>query len=335
MGIFKYILIGLLVFNVGYLQAANRNKTRVQKINAPVKKQNNRLAAIETSDGTLFNGEIVEKNNDWVIFKTENGEKLTLPISEVISINGTHPSKVRSRSPARVSGEVYWGNAFLDVTCYGYEVTVEINNEKAYSGKDKTYSGLTKVKVGNNDLRVTYQPAENPHLNDLSVNVRLAENNNEIKLLNWKATARSGEEKLTFSVAGQPAGSASPNLTPTQKSSKGASSADDLIAKYKQAHKTKNADLFVDLMYLKGVTEATLKQTRSIAKDMLFTMDFESIAVGPKREGMGGSYTSNGVTYVPNLEITGSLDIKYKDGSSHLPIGMKDGSYYLSTAVPK
>lgn len=231
-------------------------------------------------------------------------------------------------------GEVYRGAAMLDVTCYGYEVNVEINGERVYSDRDRSFSGVVKALTGRNSLRVSYQPAENPHLKMLKVGVRLLENGEERKLIDWKASASSGEENLTFQILGQPAGSVPPDLTVTDQTSNGAGSEAELVEKYKRAHAAKDAEAYADLLCMKGVTEDTLGKTKSLVKDMIFQIDYEDVTIGPKREGQGASYTLQGITYGPNLEITGSIVIKFKDGASYLPIGMEDGRYYIVSAVP-
>jgi len=116
-----------------------------------------------------------------------------------------------------------------------------------------------------------------------------------------------------------------------------ASPEENLILKYKKAHRSKDVNAAMGLLYDKGVTD----EFRNIVRNQLkksFESELADVQLKPAPEGQTKEFIRNGVIYRPNLDITKILKVKYNTTgpitSTGFPVGMKDGKYYITTAAP-
>ena len=112
------------------------------------------------------------------------------------------------------------------------------------------------------------------------------------------------------------------------------------IKEYQRAHEQRDVDGAMNLVYWQGVNEDIKQNFIGNFKDD-FKMEIEKLEMVRPPENQMTQYTSQGKTFKTNLDVKkvfivhlkpqpGAVQITY---TKYL-IGVKDGKYYITTAVP-
>ncbi len=107
-----------------------------------------------------------------------------------------------------------------------------------------------------------------------------------------------------------------------------------IVAQVTAAFKNRDATALHDLYCLEGTTKEQRRKT--LKADMLFvgSGQVEKVSIVEANEKDRKGFTHNGVKYVPNLKVIGTVQIKMvptksREDTLYFPLGEKRGKLYL------
>lgn len=111
-----------------------------------------------------------------------------------------------------------------------------------------------------------------------------------------------------------------------------------LISKFKAAHKNRDINALMDLVYWRNVTQQTKDSIKKSFEDLL-NKSIKNIYIGPVPKDQMTEYTLGSIHYRINLKPAGLLQIfvtSAKDGiiSTSYVVGRHDQEYLIATAAP-
>lgn len=130
------------------------------------------------------------------------------------------------------------------------------------------------------------------------------------------------------------------SIFPFRSEAQGPMSEEAFMSEYRRAHERHDLEAAMKLVYWDGVGEDIKQNLRANFKDD-FKLNLEKLEMIPPPKDEVTQYTLHGKTYRTNLDVKKVFVVHFKRqlGPSQINntkylIGVKDGKYYITTAVP-